>query len=246
MPKIMLHSADARHALARGVQRLSAAVEPTLGPKGLNAMIDRPVGTPLITRDGVSIAAEIELPNRFENMGAQVAREVSMQTNEVAGDGTTTAIVLANAMVQRGVEATDAGAKAVDLCRGIDLAVAAVVEALKASAKPASDPRILTAVANIAATDRQARCAGGGGACAGRARGRDHHRIRRHHRDRARGGRGHVLRPRLSLAPHGDRSGEDGGGARQPADPDDRSQDQGARRRSPACAGSPRRKVGRC
>lgn len=153
MPKIMLHNADARHALARGVQRLSAAVEPTLGPKGLNAMIDRPVGTPLITRDGVSIAAEVELPNRFENMGAQVAREVSMQTNEVAGDGTTTAIVLANAMVQRGVEATDAGIKAVDLCRGIDLGVAAVVDALKASAKPASDPQILTAVANIAATD---------------------------------------------------------------------------------------------
>ena len=108
MPKIMLHDADARHALARGVQRLAAAVEPTLGPKGLNAMIDRPIGTPMITRDGVSIAAEVELPNRFENMGAQVAREVSMQTNEVAGDGTTTAIVLANAMVQRGVEATDA------------------------------------------------------------------------------------------------------------------------------------------
>ena len=76
MPKIMLHSADARHALARGVQRLSAAVEPTLGPKGLNTMIDRPVGSPMITRDGVSIAVEVELPDRFENMGAQVAREV--------------------------------------------------------------------------------------------------------------------------------------------------------------------------
>jgi chaperonin GroEL len=153
VPKIMLHNSEARHALARGVQRLSAAVEPTLGPKGLNAMIDRPVGTPLITRDGVSIAAEVELPNRFENMGAQVAREVSMQTNEVAGDGTTTAILLANAMVQCGVEATDRGAKAIDLCRGIDLAVAAVVAALKASALPATDQKILASVANIAATD---------------------------------------------------------------------------------------------
>lgn len=153
MAKTMLHSSAARHALARGVQRLSAAVEPTLGPKGLNAMIDRPLGTPLITRDGVSIAAEVELPDRFENMGAQVAREVSMQTNEIAGDGTTTAIVLANAMVQRGVEMTDRGAKAVDLCRGIDLAVAAVVDALKASAIPAADPKLLAAVATIAATD---------------------------------------------------------------------------------------------
>ncbi|MFO1072463.1 MAG: molecular chaperone GroEL [Geminicoccaceae bacterium] len=153
MPKIMLHNAEARRALARGVQRLAAAVEPTLGPKGLNAMIDRPIGTPLITRDGVSIASEIELPDRFENMGAQVAREVSMQTNEVAGDGTTTAIVLANAIVQRGVELAERGVKPVELCRGIELAVAAVVERLKASAKPASDPRVLANVAEIAATD---------------------------------------------------------------------------------------------
>lgn len=153
MAKIMLHNSDARHALARGVQRLSAAVEPTLGPKGLNAMIDRPIGTPLITRDGVSIAAEVELPNRFENMGAQVAREVSMQTNAVAGDGTTTAIVLANAMVQAGVLATDRGAKPVDLCKGIDLAVAKIVESLQASARPGTAPGVLAAVANIAATD---------------------------------------------------------------------------------------------
>ena len=154
MPKLLLHSTQARRALARGVQRLSAAVEPTLGPKGLNAMIDRPVGTPLITRDGVSIASEIELRDRFENMGAQVVREVSMQTNEIAGDGTTTAIVLANAMIQHGVEATERGAKAVDLCKGIDLAVAKIVEALRASARPArGDAQMLSAVANIAATD---------------------------------------------------------------------------------------------
>ncbi|SEM51890.1 chaperonin GroEL [Gemmobacter aquatilis] len=154
MPNMLLHSAEARRALARGVARLAAAVEPTLGPKGMNAMIDRPVGTPLVTRDGVSIATEIELPDRFENMGAQVVREVSMQTNEVAGDGTTTAIVLANAMIQQGVVQAERGARAVDLCRGIELAVEAVVTALKASAVPAAgNPRILAAVANIAATD---------------------------------------------------------------------------------------------
>lgn len=154
MPKLMLHNSEARRALARGVARLSAAVEPTLGPKGLNAMIDRPVGSPIITRDGVSIASEIELPDRFENMGAQVTREVSMQTNEVAGDGTTTAIVLANALIQQGVAAAERGVKTVDLCRGINLAVARVVEKLRETArKVQEDPSILTAVATIAATD---------------------------------------------------------------------------------------------
>ncbi|CDX10969.1 Cpn60 chaperonin GroEL, large subunit of GroESL [Mesorhizobium sp. ORS 3324] len=153
MPKIMLHNSEARRALARGVFRLAAAVEPTLGPKGMNAMIDRPIGTPMVTRDGVSIASEIELHDRFENMGAQVVREVSMQTNEVAGDGTTTAIVLANALIQGGIQASERGAKSVDLCKGIELAVTAVVDALKASAKPATGNGILAAVANIAATD---------------------------------------------------------------------------------------------
>ncbi|MCE6970592.1 MULTISPECIES: molecular chaperone GroEL [Rhodobacterales] len=154
MPKKMLHNHEARKALARGVARLAAAVEPTLGPKGMNAMIDRPVGTPLVTRDGVSIASEIELPDRFENMGAQVVREVSMQTNEVAGDGTTTAIVLANAMIQQGVILAEKGAKPVDLCRGIELAVGRVVAALKETARPAADDEaILSAVARIAATD---------------------------------------------------------------------------------------------
>jgi len=154
MPNILLHNVEARRALARGVARLAAAVEPTLGPKGMNAMIDRPVGTPLITRDGVSIATEIELNDRFENMGAQVVREVSMQTNEVAGDGTTTAIVLANAMIQQGVAQSERGARTVDLCRGIELAVDQVVAALKAQAVSVTNqPHLLAAVAQIAATD---------------------------------------------------------------------------------------------
>ena len=99
MPKVLLHDIEARRALARGVQKLAVAVESTLGPKGMNAMVDRPIGTPIVSRDGVTIASEIELPDRFENMGAQVVREVSMQTNEVAGDGTTTAMVLANGLI---------------------------------------------------------------------------------------------------------------------------------------------------
>lgn len=153
MAKQLLHSSEARRALARGVARLASAVEPTLGPKGLNAMIDRPIGTPLITRDGVSIASEIELPNRFENMGAQVVREVSMQTNEVAGDGTTTAIVLANGLIQGGVEILDRNVKAVDLCRGIERATEVAIAALRRSARPGNDASVIASVAEIAAGD---------------------------------------------------------------------------------------------
>ncbi len=101
MPKIMLHDAEAREALARGVAKLTKAVSGTLGPRGMNAVMDRPIGTPLVSRDGVSIASEIELEYPFENMGAQVLREVAKQTNEVAGDGTTT--VLADFLVQNGL-----------------------------------------------------------------------------------------------------------------------------------------------
>ncbi|MGC3940605.1 molecular chaperone GroEL [Roseobacter sp. EG26] len=154
MAKLLTHNGTARAALARGVAKLAAAVEPTLGPKGLNAMIDRPVGTPLITRDGVTIASEIELPDRFENMGAQVVREVSMQTNEVAGDGTTTAIVLANALIQEGVKITEQGVKPVDLCKGIDLAVERIIEGLDRSSRSCDDhPEYLNAVARVSATD---------------------------------------------------------------------------------------------
>ncbi len=155
MPKIMIHGNDARRALAHGVQKLSAAVESTLGPMGMNAMIDRPIGTPLISRDGVSIASEIELFDRFENMGAQVVREVSMQTNEVAGDGTTTSIVLANGMIQSGVMLIDKGAKPVELCRGIAMAVEATTAALRAKAKPVKDHQVLSSVARISASNAE-------------------------------------------------------------------------------------------
>lgn len=155
MPKLMIHGNEARRALALGVQKLSAAVESTLGPQGMNAMIDRPIGTPLISRDGVSIAGEIELFDRFENMGAQVVREVSMQTNEVAGDGTTTSIVLANGMIKAGVAAIDKGAKPVELCRGLALAVEAVAAALRAAAVPAADDAVLASVARISASNAE-------------------------------------------------------------------------------------------
>ncbi len=153
MPKIMLHDEAARAALGRGVAKLAKAVRGTLGPKGMNAIMDRPIGTPIISRDGVSIASEIELECPFENMGAQVLREVSKQTNEVAGDGTTTATVLADVLVQEGLRCLAAGANPVELVEGIELAVTETIAALKRSAKALQGPAGLRAVASIAAND---------------------------------------------------------------------------------------------
>ena len=148
---MMLHDAAARKALGRGVAQLAKAVRGTLGPRGMNAIIDRPIGTPMISRDGVTIASEVELEDPFENMGAQVLREVSMKTNEVVGDGTTTATVLADAMVQQGLAALDAGANPVELVDGLEQAVEKAIVALRASAKPIRDSSELRAVATIAA-----------------------------------------------------------------------------------------------
>ncbi len=153
MAKMMLHDEAARMALGRGVSKLARAVRGTLGPKGMNAIIDRPIGTPMVSRDGVSIAQEIELECPFENMGAQVLREVSKQTNEVAGDGTTTATVLADAMVQQGLECLARGANPVELVHGLQVATAAAIEALGHIARPVHGFAETRAVAIIAAND---------------------------------------------------------------------------------------------
>ena len=153
MPKMMLHDDEARKALGRGVAKLAKAVNGTLGPRGMNAVMDRPLGTPLVSRDGLAIAAEIELEDPFENMGAQIVREVSKQTNEVAGDGTTTATVLANVLVQDGLKLLDAGANPVELVEGLHRAIEATVENLKKSSKKLDGPKGLRAVASIAAND---------------------------------------------------------------------------------------------
>src|ERR1700760_3729333 len=126
---------DARDRLLRGVDILANAVKVTLGPKGRNVVIDKSFGAPRITKDGVSVAKEIELSDKFENMGAQMIREVAQKTNDLAGDGTTTATILAQAIVREGVRAVAAGLNPMDLKRGIDIAVAAVVDDVKKRSK---------------------------------------------------------------------------------------------------------------
>ena len=130
------YSTEARTALKRGVDQLADAVKVTLGPKGRNVVIDKKFGPPTVTKDGVTVAKEIELDNPIENMGAQMVREVASKTSEIAGDGTTTATVLAQAIVREGMKNVAAGANPMDLKRGIDLAVARVIEGLKELSKP--------------------------------------------------------------------------------------------------------------
>src|ERR687893_758334 len=120
-------STDARDKMLRGVEILADAVKVTLGPKGRNVVIEKSFGAPRITKDGVTVAKEIELADKFENMGAQMVREVASKTNDVAGDGTTTATILAAAIVREGAKAVAAGMNPMDLKRGVDMAVAAVV-----------------------------------------------------------------------------------------------------------------------
>jgi chaperonin GroEL len=142
---------DARERMLRGVDLLANAVKVTLGPKGRNVVIEKSFGAPRITKDGVTVAKEIELADRFENMGAQMVREVASKTNDLAGDGTTTATVLAQAIVREGVKAVAAGMNPMDLKRGIDKAVLAVVEELKKRTKKINNPTETAQVGTISA-----------------------------------------------------------------------------------------------
>jgi chaperonin GroEL len=144
-------SADARERMLRGVDVLANAVKVTLGPKGRNVVLEKSFGSPRITKDGVTVAKEIELSDRFENMGAQMVREVASRTNDLAGDGTTTATVLAQAIVREGVKAVAAGMNPMDLKRGIDKAVIAVVEELKKRTKKINNPTETAQVGTISA-----------------------------------------------------------------------------------------------
>ena len=143
--------ADARERMLRGVDILANAVKVTLGPKGRNVVLDKSFGAPRITKDGVSVAKEIELADKFENMGAQMVREVASKTNDIAGDGTTTATVLAQAIIREGAKAVAAGMNPMDLKRGIDKAVGVVVEELKNNTKKITSPEEIAQVGTISA-----------------------------------------------------------------------------------------------
>jgi chaperonin GroEL len=151
--KIITFDFDARAGLKRGVDQLANAVKVTLGPKGRNVVIDKKFGAPTVTKDGVTVAKEIELEDAIENMGAQMVREVASKTSDVAGDGTTTATVLAQAIVREGLKNVTAGANPMDLKRGIDLAVVKVIERLKAMSKPVSGKKEIAQVGTISANN---------------------------------------------------------------------------------------------
>src|SRR5437868_10884664 len=151
MAKQLLFDEEARKALVRGVDALADTVKITLGPKGRNVVLDKKWGAPTITNDGVTIAKEIDLEDPFENMGAQALKEVATKTNDVAGDGTTTATVLAQALLHEGMRNVAAGANPMALKRGMDAAVAAAVDTIKSLAKDVDDRTEVAHVASISA-----------------------------------------------------------------------------------------------
>ncbi|MFQ5898434.1 MAG: chaperonin GroEL [Candidatus Methylomirabilia bacterium] len=153
MPKQLLFNDEARAALLRGVNIMAEAVKATLGPKGRNVVIDKKFGSPTITKDGVTVAKEIELKDNYEDMGAQMMKEVASKTSDVAGDGTTTATVLAQAIFREGLKNVTAGANPMGLKRGIEAAVEAVVEDLKKMSKSTKDKKEISQVASIAANN---------------------------------------------------------------------------------------------
>ncbi|GAA3391978.1 chaperonin GroEL [Streptomyces roseoviridis] len=155
MAKILKFDEDARRALERGVNKLADTVKVTIGPKGRNVVIDKKFGAPTITNDGVTIAREVEIEDPYENLGAQLVKEVATKTNDIAGDGTTTATVLAQALVREGLRNVAAGASPAALKKGIDAAVKAVSDELLATARPIDDKSDIAAVAALSAQDQQ-------------------------------------------------------------------------------------------
>src|SRR6059058_4194865 len=153
MAKILSFSDDARHLLEHGVNTLADTVKVTLGPRGRNVVLDKKFGAPTITNDGVTIAKEIDLSDPYQNLGAQLVKEVATKTNDIAGDGTTTATVLAQAMVREGLRNVAAGASPGSLKRGVDAAANYVAEQLLKSAREVDDKESIAHVATISAQD---------------------------------------------------------------------------------------------
>src|SRR5271169_4636777 len=153
MAKQIVHGEESRQAILRGVNALAGAVKVTLGPKGRNVVIDKMFGSPLITKDGVTVAKEIELEDKFENMGAQLVKEVASKTSDVAGDGTTTATVLAQAIYAQGAKLVAAGHNPMEIKRGIEKAVETVVAELQKISKPIKDHKEIAQVGTISANN---------------------------------------------------------------------------------------------
>ena len=153
MAKDIAYDTEARGALKKGVDKLANAVKVTLGPKGRNVVIERKFGSPLVTKDGVSVAKEIDLENQLENVGAQMVREVASKTSDVAGDGTTTATVLAQSIIAEGLKNVTAGANPMEIKKGIDLAKDSVVKSISKLSKDIPDSKQIAQVATISAND---------------------------------------------------------------------------------------------
>ena len=156
MAKTIIFGADNRDQLLAGVNKMANAVRVTLGPKGRNVLIEKSFGAPLVTKDGVTVAKEIELENKLENMGAQMVKEVASKTSDVAGDGTTTATVLAQAIVNQGLKNVAAGANPMDLKRGIDQAVAKVVDEIRKMNQDVKSREEIAQVGTISANNDSA------------------------------------------------------------------------------------------
>src|SRR5437588_7549225 len=155
MAKQLAFTDEARKKLKNGIDTMANAVKTTLGPKGRNVALDKKFGSPTVTHDGVTVAREVELEDPFENMGAQLLKEAATKTNDIAGDGTTTSVVLAQAIVHEGMRNVAAGANAMLLKRGLDKAVEAVVAEIKAMAVPVNGKEDIAHVASISAADRE-------------------------------------------------------------------------------------------
>jgi len=153
MAKEIKYNADARNKLKRGVDQLANAVKVTLGPKGRNVILEKKFGSPTVTKDGVTVAKEIELEDRYENIGAQMLKEVATKTSDVAGDGTTTATVLGQAIFNQGLKNVTAGSNPMELKKGIDLAVEAVVKQLGKISRPVSGKKEISQVGTISANN---------------------------------------------------------------------------------------------
>ena len=233
MAKIIAFDEEARRGLERGLNSLADAVKVTLGPKGRNVVLEKKWGAPTITNDGVSIAKEIELDDPYEKIGAELVKEVAKKTDDVAGDGTTTATVLAQALVREGLRNVAAGANPLGLKRGIEKAVEAVTATLLDSAKEIETKEQIAATAVSPPATRHRR-ADRRGHRQGRQGRRHHGRGVQHLRPAARAHRGHALRQGLHLGLLRHRRRASGSGPRGPVHPDRQLQD--LQRQGPAAA----------